>query len=82
MFGRIISQAPQMLYIVLLAAFLGTAMNHMLPVMLNGAATESDPLYAGIEAAVGTPENFALVGIIALVVAFLARAVVEGNLGG
>lgn len=82
MFGRIISQAPQILFIVLLAAFLERIMGHMLPVMSNGAATENDPLFAGIEAVAGTPENFALVGIIALVVAFLARSVVEGNIGG
>lgn len=80
MFGLVIRHAPQILFVLVLAAFAERILLPLLSVATAGPAQESDPLVRGIEA-VATPANLALVGIIGLVVAWLARSTLEGSPG-
>lgn len=80
MFGLVIRHAPQILFVLVFAAFVERILLPLISVASEGPAQESDPLIRGLEA-VATPENLALAGIIGLVVAWLARSTLEGSPG-
>lgn len=80
MYGVILRAAPQALFIALLAAVLSRVLDPILEFILASPnAEESDLLISGLQAA---SENFILVGLIALALVIIARAVLESEIGG
>jgi len=77
MFGILVRSAAEALFITLLAWVLGQVVNPLLETIAVEAA-EDDLLYQTLTAA---GENFILVGILALFVSLIARAIVEGRAG-
>lgn len=78
MFGAILRAAPQALFIALLGAVLARVTDPLIDQMVAGGAEEGDLLLKTAQA--GT-ENAVLVGILALLVVLIARAVIEAQMG-
>jgi hypothetical protein len=76
MFGALLRAAPQLLGIPLLAAALAKVVGPMVTFATNGPATQSDML---IVLMTGISDNFVLVGVLALFLTLLARAVIEAR---
>lgn len=79
MFGALLRAAPQALLIALLTAVFARVVNPLIDVMTDGPASSNDMLVSGLNSATS---NFILVGLAALVLALIARAVLEARLGG
>jgi hypothetical protein len=79
MFGALLRAAPQALFIALLAAITSRVLDPFLSFIAAGPAETDDLLYSGLESA---SENFLLVGLLALLVTLVARAVIEARVGG
>ena len=79
MFGFIVRAAPQALLFGLLAAALSAVVDPMVDFMTDGPATQSDLLVSALTA---TTDNFVLVGLAALLLTFIGRAVLEARVGG
>lgn len=80
MLGAFARAAPQALFIAVLAAITARATEPMTNYALNStSASQSDPLISGLSAA-SDPPNFLLVGVIALVLTLIGRAMVEAEL--
>lgn len=79
MYGFILRAAPQALFIGVLAAVLSAIVDPLLTFMTDGPATSNDLLVSSLTA---VTDNFVLVGIAALALTFIGRAVIEGKLGG
>lgn len=79
MFGVIIRAAPQALFIALLSAVLARVLDPIIEFTLESPnADENDLLISGLQAA---GDNFILVGLIALALVILTRAVIESQVG-
>jgi Mg/Co/Ni transporter MgtE len=77
MLGAIARAAPGALFAAVIAAVLSRALGPLLDIMLEAdAATESEPLISGLQAA---SNNFLLVGIIGLLLTLIGRAIVEAR---
>lgn len=80
MFGAILRAAPQALFIALLASVSARITEPLIDFTLdNSPAAKSDMLVSGLQSAT---DNYLLVGIAALLLALVARAVVEARVGG
>jgi hypothetical protein len=78
MFGALLRAAPQALFMALIAAVLSRILAPLVSFNLNGPATQSDLLINTLTTVSG---NSLLIGILALLVTLVARAVVEAQLG-
>jgi len=78
MFGALLRAAPQALFVALLGAVTARIMEPLLAVMVGGSATQNDMLVSGLQSAT---DNFVLIGVLALLVTLLARAVLEARAG-
>ena len=79
MFGAIVRAAPQALFVALLGAVTARVANPLIAQAAAGSATKQDTLLAGL---VTLTDNFVLVGILALLLTLLARAVLEAQVAG
>jgi len=80
MLGAFARAAPQALFAAVIAAFLSRVMSYIMPIILDSPdASESDPLVSGLMA-VSSSDNFLLVGLLALLLTLLGRAMVEAKL--
>jgi hypothetical protein len=79
MFGALLRAAPTALLAALIAAILQRVLNPLLDVMLGGpTASQSDPLIKGL---ITVGNNSLLIGILSILLALIARAVVEKRVG-
>lgn len=80
MFGTIVRAAPQALFIAFLSAILARVLGPIMDfIMASESANQDDLLISGLTAA---SDNFIIVGLIALGVVLLARAILEAQIGG
>jgi len=78
MFGILARSAAEALFVTLLAWVLGKVVAPMVTLMTDGAATKDDLLIQTLQ---GVGDNFVFVGIVALFLSIIARAIVEGRAG-
>lgn len=78
MYGFILRAAPQALFVALLGAITAKVVGLLAETMLAGPATESDLLVSGLTA---VSDHYILVGIAALIVTWIGRAVLEARAG-
>lgn len=78
MFGWLLRAAPQILFLAFLAALLGYILEPLLGFITDGGAHTSSPL---VEAIGAVQSNLIIVGIVGLILAGIARAVVEARMG-
>jgi len=78
MFGILVRSAAEALFVALLSWVLGQVPAPLVTLMQDGAANQDDLL---IQALNGAGEHFVLIGILALFVSIIARAVIEGKAG-
>lgn len=79
MFGALIRAAPQLLIIPLIAAALAKILGPMVTFMTDGPATSSDMLITLLN---GASNNFVLIGVLALLMVLIARAITEARTPG
>lgn len=80
MFGAILRAAPQALFIALLSAVFARVLSPIIDFILQSPnADQNDLLISGLQAA---SDNFILVGLVALALVLLTRAVLESQIGG
>lgn len=80
MWGLTWRSAMALLLIPLLGAAGGYIINQLLPHITDGVPTPNDPFYTSL-VWVSEPTNWILVGIVGLVLAFVAGSLVEGGRG-
>lgn len=78
MYGFILRAAPQALFVALLGAITAKVVGLLAEVMTDGPGTQSDLLINGLLA---VSDHYILVGIAALVVTWVGRAVLEARVG-
>lgn len=79
MFGALVRAAPQLLIFPLLAAALAKVMGPLVTFMTDGPATTGDMLIVMLN---GASNNFVLIGVLALFLGLLARAISEAQTPG
>jgi hypothetical protein len=79
MFGAVLRAAPQALFMALLAAVAARVTDPLFDFMASGPAQSDDLLLGSLQAAT---DNILLVGVLALILTLLARAVIEARIGG
>jgi len=81
MWGLTVRTAPQLAVVILIAAAVQRILSPIVEFLLAGPAEEGDMLIVSLQW-VANPANFALVGIVALAVVWLAGSLFEGSPGG